>query len=71
MFIIEHDEPESDNNFTLSKENNYEARFLARLSHYLIIQGYKNNQITILTFYRAQVLLIKMYLELYKIPKLK
>ena len=71
MFIIEHDEPESDNNFTLSKENNYEARFLARLSHYLIIQGYKKNQITILTFYRAQVLLIKKYLELYKITKIK
>ena len=26
VFIIDHDEPESDNNFLLSKEKDYEAR---------------------------------------------
>ena len=59
MFIIEHNELESDNALMSSKENDYEAIYMVKLCQYLIRQGYKRNQINILSFYRAQVLLIK------------
>jgi superfamily I DNA and/or RNA helicase len=32
----------------------YEAKYLAKLAEYLLRQGYKKNEIVILTFYDSQ-----------------
>ena len=42
-----------------SKSNDHEAKFLAALCRYLIQQGYKKEQITILTAYSGQLLTLK------------
>ncbi|KAI6652804.1 NFX1-type zinc finger-containing protein 1 [Oopsacas minuta] len=68
MFFIDHkiieDRIDTEG---LSKLNSHEAKFLAKLSEYLLNQGYKDTEITILTFYEAQKFSIKD--ELYKISK--
>ena len=51
----------------LSKQNSHEAKFIAKLTDYLLKQGYQETEITILTFYEAQKYSIKD--ELYKISK--
>ena len=43
----------------LSKLNSHEAKFLAHFTSYLLKQGYKESEITILTFYEAQKFCIK------------
>jgi superfamily I DNA and/or RNA helicase len=63
MFFITHNELEGENEGLKSKQNDYEAIYLTKLCRYLLKQGYSNNQITILTFYVGQVLLIKKYMK--------
>jgi hypothetical protein len=43
----------------LSKSNKHEATFVARLAMYLLLQGYKATQITVLTPYSGQVKLLR------------
>ena len=59
MFIITHTKIETPNITLASKSNEYEANYIVRLAHYIIQQGYKAEQITILTLYVGQVLLIR------------
>ncbi len=54
-----------------SKENKYEAEYISKLWKYLILQNYKPEQITILTFYVGQVLLIRKYLKSFGIINVK
>ena len=63
MFFITHNKLEGENSGLKSKYNDYEAKYLVKLCIYLIQQGYKTNQITILTFYLGQVLRIKKFLK--------
>ena len=63
MFIITHNKPEKKVERILSKSNPYEANYIVKLYKYLIQQGYSNSQITVLTFYLGQLILLK--------PKLK
>ena len=63
MFFISHNKFEGENSGLKSKFNDYEAKYLVRLCKYLLQQGYKSNQITILTFYLGQVLRIKKFLK--------
>ena len=63
MFIITHNELESENESLKSKVNEYEAKYLSNLSKYLLLQGYDHNQLVILTFYVGQVLAIKKQLK--------
>ena len=42
---------ETENEGLKSKVNEYEAKYLANLCRYLLLQDYDNNQIIILTFY--------------------
>ena len=63
MYIITHNNLEAENEGLKSKTNDYEAKFLSKFCQYLLKQGYKNEQITILTFYVGQVLLIKKYMK--------
>ena len=70
MMMI-NNEMESENSGLKSKENDYEAKYISKLCNYLILQNYNEKQITILTFYIAQVILIKKYLKKYDITNVK
>jgi len=62
MFIIKHNEKETINDNDLNNVSNmYEAKYLSKLAAYLLRQGYKKNEIVILTFYDSQVDLIIKY----------
>ena len=63
MFIITHNKSENEIEEIKSKFNIYEAKYLVNLCVYLLKQGYKNNQITILTFYKEQARRIKLFLR--------
>ena len=65
MYFITHNKPEGENSGLKSKFNDYEAKYLAKLCKYLLQQEYSTKQITILTFYLGQVLIIKKYLREY------
>ena len=70
MYFITHNKLEGENEALRSKQNDYEAKYLTKLCAYLLKQGYNSDQITILTFYVGQVLLIKKYLRNTRNPKL-
>ena len=55
LFFIDHQNPECQSNFSTSYANNFEAEMIARLYKYLILQGYSNSDITILSAYNEQV----------------
>ncbi|XP_071959185.1 NFX1-type zinc finger-containing protein 1-like [Antedon mediterranea] len=59
MFFIEHNHQETALSDTFSQSNIYEAEFLVNLSKYLIQQGYKPTEITILTTYTGQLFQFK------------
>ena len=63
LYFITHNRYEGENSGIKSKFNDYEAIYLVKLCKYLLQQGYKSNQITILTFYLGQVLRIKKFLK--------
>ena len=63
MFFITHNKLEGENDGLKSKFNDFEAKYLVKLCNYLLQQGYKTNQITILTFYLGQTLRIKKFLK--------
>ena len=56
MFFIDHNEPEVFVRGLQSFSNPHEAGFLVALCRYLLLQGYKREQITILTMYTGQLL---------------
>lgn len=55
LFFIEHDVPESVDNFSHSKSNTFEVEWITQLCVYFINQGYNPNQITVLSPYLGQV----------------
>jgi hypothetical protein len=59
MYIITHNYYEEENKEIKSKFNRFESSYLIQLCKYLLKQGYKNNQITILTFYLQQIITIR------------
>ena len=59
MFIITHTRLEEEDINLSSKKNKFEAEYLIKLCKYFILQGYDVSQITILTFYVGQVLLLR------------
>ncbi|CAH1975610.1 unnamed protein product [Acanthoscelides obtectus] len=54
MFFLHHEQPES-NSGECSKENKHEADFLLKFAEYLLQNGYKPEEITILSAYLGQV----------------
>ncbi|XP_020631230.1 NFX1-type zinc finger-containing protein 1-like, partial [Orbicella faveolata] len=56
MFFIDHNQPEVPVRGLQSFSNPHEAGFLVALCRYLLLQGYKREQITILTMYTGQLL---------------
>ena len=59
MFFITHDEDEDNADDTRSHSNQHEATFIASLCRYLLDLGYESKQITVLTTYTGQLLLLK------------
>ena len=59
LFFIEHNHPERMVNGLQSYANDHEAEFIVALCRYLLSQGYKQSQITVLTMYTGQLLLLK------------
>ena len=71
MYFITHNNLESENEGLKSKQNDYEAKYLTKLCQYLLKQGYKSDDIVILTFYDDQVTLIKEYRNKLGLKELK
>ena len=67
MYIITHNNLETENANLASKSNEYEAKYLIRLCNYLLQQNYTEDQITILTLYVGQVLLLRKEAKKYNI----
>ena len=59
LFFIRHTEPESENPNLLSYQNEFEAKYIAGLCAHLLRLGYFPSQITILTPYVGQLLMLK------------
>jgi superfamily I DNA and/or RNA helicase len=59
IHFLNHKNLEDMNQGLASKSNPYEAKFIAYLAQYIMLQGVKLEKITILTMYIAQVLLIR------------
>ncbi|XP_064399168.1 NFX1-type zinc finger-containing protein 1-like [Halichondria panicea] len=65
LFFITHTQPElAGADDRQSHSNPHEAKYLGALCDYLLKQGYKPEEITILTLYRGQLLEIKNVLRL-------
>ena len=62
LFFIQHEHPETGDEHLLSHSNLHEAKFLAALCNYLLQQGYKPSQITILVTYTGQLLKMRDHL---------
>lgn len=54
LFFIDHNHEETAVDDGYSKRNKYEGDYLIELASYLLKQGYKTNQITILVMYLGQ-----------------
>ena len=59
LFFVAHSEVEKSVDDTKSKSNEHEASFLSSLCLYLLQQGYKPTQITVLTMYTGQMFLLR------------
>ena len=61
LFFLHHEQPEQQQNpnESLSHMNTHEADFMVALCRYILKQGYKPTQITLLTMYKGQLLKMK------------
>ena len=63
LFFINHSIEESHNDELMSKSNNHEAAFISKLCKYLLQQGYKASQITVLTPYSGQIIMLSRHMR--------
>jgi superfamily I DNA and/or RNA helicase len=63
LYFLAHDQDEIHMSESASKVNEHEAKMAAKLSVYLLLQGYKADEITIITMYSGQKSLIKRSLR--------
>ncbi|KAI9485981.1 MAG: RNA helicase [Benjaminiella poitrasii] len=63
VFFLAHEEEETNISESASKVNEHEAKLSAKLSVYLLLQGYKTKDITIITMYSGQKQMIKKFLR--------
>ncbi|KAL9983501.1 hypothetical protein ACROYT_G005684 [Oculina patagonica] len=59
VFFVDHEESEDFNEEGMSRSNKHEAKFMAALCRYFILQGYEREQITVLTAYVGQLTQLK------------
>ncbi|XP_067945815.1 NFX1-type zinc finger-containing protein 1-like [Watersipora subatra] len=63
VFFFNHNNPEVSDEGTMSKSNKFEAQMIAELTRYLLLQeSYKPDDITIITMYTGQLLLLQQYM---------
>ncbi|KAK9882468.1 hypothetical protein WA026_021501 [Henosepilachna vigintioctopunctata] len=55
LYFINHEYPEAENSGDTTKKNIHEVKFLIQLARYLILNGYKSEEITILAAYLGQM----------------
>ena len=65
VYFWSHDHPEGGKDENASKQNGKEAAMAARLAFYLMQQGYDGGDITILTPYVGQLLLLRTEIRKY------
>ena len=70
IYFLNHKQYENSDSDTASKSNQFEANFVIKLASFIIAQNYKPEQITILTLYIGQVLLIRNILKAKNMDKL-
>eukprot|EP01114_Cavostelium_apophysatum_P012330 TRINITY_DN2745_c0_g1_i2.p1 TRINITY_DN2745_c0_g1~~TRINITY_DN2745_c0_g1_i2.p1 ORF type:complete len:1671 (+),score=513.90 TRINITY_DN2745_c0_g1_i2:432-5444(+) len=70
-FFLHHVEAESSNHDSTSKSNEHEALFFTRFCNYLLLQGYKPDQITVLTAYSGQVHLLRKEFRKFNLGSVK
>ncbi|XP_021348895.1 NFX1-type zinc finger-containing protein 1-like isoform X2 [Mizuhopecten yessoensis] len=58
-FFINHSFPEQEDDDLRSHSNSHEAKYIAGLCKYFLLQGYEPEQITILTLYSGQLFAIR------------
>ncbi|KAF7723771.1 hypothetical protein EC973_001684 [Apophysomyces ossiformis] len=63
VYFLSHEEPECHMADTASKSNEHEAQMAAKLTTYLLLQGYQPEDITIITMYAGQRSTIKKFLR--------
>ncbi|KAI7906448.1 RNA helicase [Cokeromyces recurvatus] len=63
VFFLAHEEEETCMRDSASKMNEHEAKLTAKLSTYLLLQGYSTDEITIITMYSGQKQMIKKALR--------
>ncbi|KAI8979973.1 RNA helicase [Pilobolus umbonatus] len=63
LYFLSHNEPENHLPDSASKYNEHEAKMAAKLAIYLLKQGYKTSDITIITMYSGQKTMIKRALS--------
>ncbi|XP_065342326.1 NFX1-type zinc finger-containing protein 1-like [Cloeon dipterum] len=59
LSFVSHTEPEDQDKENSSRTNPFEAKYLIALCQHLLMQGYKADQITLLTTYKGQMFLLK------------
>ncbi|KAL3857874.1 hypothetical protein ACJMK2_012503 [Sinanodonta woodiana] len=59
LYFIAHKEEEDSFDESLSHSNTYEAEFISKLYRHLRLQGYFQHEITVLSFYKDQVQLLR------------
>ena len=59
LHFIDHSYHEDENFELKSKSNEHEAKFIVAICRYLLLQGYSPEQITVLTLYTGQLLVLK------------
>lgn len=59
VFFLHHTNLEVKNEDSMSKSNPFEFQFLTKFCNYLLLQGYKSEQITVLSAYSAQIHLLR------------
>ncbi|XP_065213301.1 NFX1-type zinc finger-containing protein 1-like [Planococcus citri] len=59
LFFIEHNNFEEEVDNSSSRKNQFEADFMIQLCRYIILQGYSEDQVTILTTYTGQMFLLR------------
>jgi superfamily I DNA and/or RNA helicase len=70
LFFLSHTEDETHLSDSASKVNEHEAKMAAKLSVYLLLQGYRPEDITIITMYAGQKSFIKKALREERRPRI-
>jgi len=69
MLIVHTDKIRVQESDSLSKSNTHEAKFIAALCRYIVLQGYDPTRVTVLTTYLGQMFLLKKYIGLHRTCK--